>query len=127
MFFSHFVSQYNEKVIGRTTTELLTDVLMDFCETKTLQGLIQADCSDIFRIIPEYNGQIVQIGLTNYENFFKKDLFVDGLRDANNSIVMIIDREVSVKNPIEVGEEVAFGKIAEMNCPKVYSSGYQYF
>lgn len=121
----NFQITFNGNDWGNNGPGVITRVLQEICKTKSTLLMTKERCFG-FHVYPQ--NKFYAIKWKNWEHFFMEKHLNDVLNQTKNSIAIHVWNKHSAVKIIKKQElNVAYTKLAEQYCPRVYESSGEYF
>lgn len=109
---------------GNNGPGVITRVLQDVCQTNNIAIMNRERCSG-FQVYPKEAFYAISWPL--WEHFFEAQYLEETLKQIDNSYIAHVWNKHSMQRRVKVGSNVAYGKLAERHCPKVYAACGEFF
>lgn len=109
---------------GNNGPGVITRVLQSICATTSTAKMTRDRCYG-FNVYPPQ--AFYAIPWRQYAEFFDESQVDDVMKQLEDSFVAHVWNKHSIKVKLRVGSKVAYAKLAEAHCPKVYTSCGEYF
>lgn len=119
-----FQMHFNGNDWGNNGPGVITRVLNKVCKTKSPTVMTRDRCFGFHVYSKE---AFYAVRWLNWSHFFDEKHLDSTLLKTKDSIIIHVWNKHSKNRPVKVGSNVAYGKLAEQFCPKVYSSCGEYF
>lgn len=123
-FISEFERTFNGEDWGSNGPGVITRVLQSVCHTNVVDSMDLKHCRG-FQVYPP--SSFYAIPWPRWRWFFDPKETLKTLEMTKNSPVIHVWNKHSIKEKIRVGSKVAYGIVAQHNCPAVYSTCGEYF
>lgn len=119
-----FYQNFDGNDWGNNGPGVITRVLQSICHVTKPPEMSKDDCLG-FKVYPPTG--FYAVPWPKWQMFFDPKKLNKTLEMTKESIVIHVWNKHSIKRKLKVGSKVAYGLIAEKNCPKVYRSCGDYF
>lgn len=96
---------------------VITRVLKNICKTSNISQMIET-CGDIFQVLS--TDICSAIYWEDFEKFFNEKDMIETMSRLNNSLIAHVWNKNSHKIPLPKDANVAYLKLAEEHCPRVF-------
>lgn len=119
-----FIENFRGDVFINNGPGVITRVLQKICKTE-IPSEMTSDRCDGFRVYQP--SEFYAVSWEAWHNYFNRDSTKSTLAMTKDSLAVHVWNKLSKDETIEVGSNVAYGIIAEKNCPRVYRASGKYF
>lgn len=122
--FRDFIENFQGDTWINNGPGVITRVLHEICKT-TNPAEMTSDRCDGFRVYQPT--EFYAVSWEAWYNYFNRDSTKSTLDMTKDSLAIHVWNKLSENEMIEVGSNVAYGIIAEKNCPRVYRASGKFF
>lgn len=122
--YSDFERNFKGQEWGSNGPGVITRVLQNLCHTKNTKLMTRENCGGFLAYPPS---SFYAIPWRNWRWFFDPKYTQKTLDMTKDAPVLHVWNKHSINEKIRVGSKVAYGIVAEKNCPTVYGSCGKYF
>lgn len=124
MFFRDFIENFRGDTWINNGPGVITRVLYKICKTKNPAEMTSDRCGG-FRVYKPQ--EFYAVTWQDWYSYFDGTSTKSTLNVTKDSFAIHVWNKLSTNEIIEVGSNVAYGIIAEKNCPRVYRASGKFF
>ncbi|KAK3908694.1 Lactosylceramide 4-alpha-galactosyltransferase [Frankliniella fusca] len=123
-FLNELYKSFNGAAWGANGPGVITRVLRQICQVKTVQDMTPERCGG-FTIHPPI--AFYPVSFENWEDYFNEDKSNLTMKMHRDSYIAHLSNKFSIKKNVTVGSRQPYGLLAAEHCPKVFSTSQQVF